>query len=64
MAVRQTSPHPATSHNRTGSFISTGDEASVFARFSFRRHFFQHAGFRLVRSSQPTPVRLVDLTLV
>ena len=48
---------------QSGSFISTGDEASVFARFSFRRHFFQHAGFRVVRSLHPTPVRLVDLTL-
>lgn len=33
-----------------GSFISTGDEASVWARFHFRPHFFQHAGFRLARS--------------
>ena len=41
-----------------GSWISTGDEASRFARFSFRRHFFQHLGFRLVRSSKDTPVRL------
>ena len=31
-----------------GSFISTGDEASTWARFHFRPHFFQHAGFRLV----------------
>ncbi len=31
-----------------GSFISTGDEAGQFARFHFRPHFFQHAGFRLV----------------
>lgn len=31
-----------------GSFVSTGDEASVWARFHFRPHFFQHAGFRLV----------------
>lgn len=31
-----------------GSFISTGDEASSWARFHFRPHFFQHAGFRLV----------------
>ncbi|MDO9519144.1 MAG: 5-histidylcysteine sulfoxide synthase [Pseudohongiella sp.] len=35
-----------------GSFISTGDEASVFARFHFRPHFFQHAGFRLVLSDE------------
>lgn len=34
-----------------GSFISTGDEASVFARFHFRPHFFQQAGFRVVSSS-------------
>ncbi len=33
-----------------GSFISTGDEASIWSRFHFRRHFFQHAGFRLVQS--------------
>lgn len=33
-----------------GSFISTGDEATVHARFHFRPHFFQHAGIRLVRS--------------
>lgn len=32
-----------------GSFISTGDEASAWARFHFRPHFFQHAGFRLVQ---------------
>ncbi|MFA6210432.1 MAG: 5-histidylcysteine sulfoxide synthase [Candidatus Obscuribacterales bacterium] len=32
-----------------GSFISTGDEASVHARFHFRPHFFQHAGVRVVR---------------
>ncbi len=31
-----------------GSFISVGDEATVHARFHFRPHFFQHAGFRLV----------------
>lgn len=34
-----------------GSFISTGDEASQWARFHFRRHFHQHAGFRLVQSA-------------
>lgn len=33
-----------------GSFVSTGDEASVFARFHFRPHFYQHAGFRVARS--------------
>lgn len=35
-----------------GSFISTGDEASIHARFHFRPHFFQHAGFRLVSPSE------------
>lgn len=33
-----------------GSFISAGDEASPFARFHFRPHFFQHAGFRMIHS--------------
>jgi 5-histidylcysteine sulfoxide synthase/putative 4-mercaptohistidine N1-methyltranferase len=31
-----------------GSFLSTGDEASIWARFHFRPHFFQHCGFRMV----------------
>lgn len=31
-----------------GSFMSTGDEATPHARFHFRPHFFQHAGFRIV----------------
>jgi putative 4-mercaptohistidine N1-methyltranferase len=38
-----------------GSFISTGDEASVFARFHFRPHFLQHSGFRLVASDSDAP---------
>jgi 5-histidylcysteine sulfoxide synthase len=42
-----------------GSFISTGDEASRYARFAFRRHFFQHCGFRLVASEHAPPVRLL-----
>ncbi|XP_064604807.1 uncharacterized protein LOC135470036 [Liolophura sinensis] len=52
-----------------GSWISTGDEASRFARYSFRRHFFQHCGFRVVcsvstDSQKPTlPVRLVSPTV-
>ncbi len=39
-------------HNliKGGSFISTGDEAMLSARYAFRRHFFQHAGFRYIRS--------------
>ena len=33
-----------------GSFVSTGDEASPWARFHFRPHFFQQCGFRVVCS--------------
>lgn len=35
--------------------MSTGDEASVFARFHFRPHFLQHSGFRLVASDDEAP---------
>jgi len=34
-----------------GSFISTGNEATPWARFHFRPHFFQHAGFRVVQAA-------------
>ncbi len=39
-------------HNlmKGGSFISTGNEAHRDSRYAFRRHFFQHAGFRYVES--------------
>jgi SAM-dependent methyltransferase len=41
-----------------GSFISTGDEASPWARFHFRPHFLQQAGIRLVSSTdQGKPYR-------
>ncbi|MBC7538928.1 MAG: 5-histidylcysteine sulfoxide synthase [Bacteriovorax sp.] len=33
-----------------GSFISTGEEASRYARFHFRPHFNQHSGFRMAAS--------------
>lgn len=33
-----------------GSFISTGNEASIYSRFHFRPHFLQHASFRLMES--------------
>lgn len=41
-------------HNliKGGSWISTGNEASWHARYAFRRHFYQHAGFRLVQSEE------------
>ena len=32
---------------RGGSFMSCGHEASYWARFHFRPHFYQHAGFRM-----------------
>jgi 5-histidylcysteine sulfoxide synthase len=32
---------------RGGSFISCGHEASMWARFHFRPHFYQHSGFRM-----------------
>jgi len=42
-------------HNlmKGGSWISTGNEATKHARFAFRRHFYQHAGFRYIESSEP-----------
>jgi formylglycine-generating enzyme required for sulfatase activity/SAM-dependent methyltransferase len=35
------------------SWASTGDLSSSFARYHFRRHFFQHLGFRYVRLETP-----------
>jgi 5-histidylcysteine sulfoxide synthase/putative 4-mercaptohistidine N1-methyltranferase len=45
-------------HNliKGGSWISTGNEATRAARYAFRRHFFQHAGFRYVESDQEVMV--------
>ncbi len=47
-----------TRHNliKGGSWISTGNEATRDARYAFRRHFFQHAGFRYVASSAPVTI--------
>lgn len=44
-------------HNliKGGSWISCGNEAVRASRYAFRRHFFQHAGFRYVVSEE-TPV--------
>lgn len=33
-----------------GSWVSTGNEAMRNSRYAFRRHFFQHAGFRYVEA--------------
>jgi len=38
-----------------GSWVSTGDQASSFARYHFRRHFFQHLGFRYVAVPTAAP---------
>jgi 5-histidylcysteine sulfoxide synthase/putative 4-mercaptohistidine N1-methyltranferase len=38
-----------------GSFISTGDEACIWARSHFRPHFHQHAGLRLVVNEDGDP---------
>ncbi len=42
-------------HNliKGGSWISCGNEATPLSRYAFRRHFFQHAGFRYVVADAP-----------
>jgi 5-histidylcysteine sulfoxide synthase/putative 4-mercaptohistidine N1-methyltranferase len=42
-------------HNliKGGSWISCGNEARLASRYAFRRHFFQHAGFRYVVAEAP-----------
>ncbi len=42
-------------HNliKGGSWIACGNEARLSARYAFRRHFFQHAGFRYVVGDPP-----------
>jgi len=44
-----------------GSWISTGNEASIYARYWFRRHFFQHLGFRLVQTIRPLSPNLYPI---
>eukprot|EP00049_Salpingoeca_infusionum_P017557 m.353431 g.353431 ORF g.353431 m.353431 type:complete len:866 (+) comp16765_c0_seq1:400-2997(+) len=43
-----------------GSFVSCGDEASIFSRFHFRPHFYQHAGFRLVEPNPQNPTLITS----
>jgi len=43
-----------------GSFISLGNEILRSARYAFRKHFFQHAGFRYVQSENDYRVQLND----
>ena len=42
-------------HNlmKGGSWIATGNEAEPESRYAFRRHFFQHAGFRYIVTDTP-----------
>lgn len=48
-----------TRHNliKGGSWISTGNEITRHARYAFRRHFFQHAGFRYIESEAALDLR-------
>ena len=43
-----------------GSFISLGNEILKEARYAFRKHFFQHAGFRYVKSTNEYRTKLND----
>lgn len=47
-----TTPTFDNKHNifKGGSWISTGNEINGHSRYAFRRHFFQHAGFRYIES--------------
>lgn len=49
-------------HNliKGGSWISTGNEILASSRYAFRRHFFQHAGFRMVISRSAPETREQD----
>ena len=44
-------------HNliKGGSWVSCGNQALPVSRYAFRRHFFQHAGFRYVVGERPAP---------
>lgn len=51
-------------HNliKGGSWISTGNESIQSSRYAFRRHFYQHAGFRYVESTQdPTTMTTLNI---
>lgn len=43
-----------------GSFISLGNEILREARYAFRKHFYQHAGFRYVKSDNEYRTKLND----
>lgn len=49
-----TTPTFDNQHNlfKGGCWISTGNEINGHSRYAFRRHFFQHAGFRYIESAE------------
>lgn len=49
-------------HNliKGGSWISTGNETTIHSRYAFRRHFYQHAGFRYIESDAPLKIQQAD----
>jgi Uncharacterized conserved protein len=49
-------------HNliKGGSWISTGNEVTVHSRYAFRRHFYQHAGFRYIESDAALNIQQAD----
>ncbi|MCG7586175.1 5-histidylcysteine sulfoxide synthase [Photobacterium sp. OFAV2-7] len=51
-------------HNliKGGSWISTGNESISSSRYAFRRHFYQHAGFRYIESNQD-PASMTSLNV-
>ncbi len=52
-----------TKHNilKGGSFISTGNEIMKHSRYAFRRHFYQHAGFRYVVDQGKPKMKTEDI---
>jgi len=52
-------------HNliKGGSWISTGNEATIHARYAFRRHFYQHAGFRYIETEAPLKIQQADYVM-
>ncbi|SFP92651.1 5-histidylcysteine sulfoxide synthase/putative 4-mercaptohistidine N1-methyltranferase [Nitrosomonas cryotolerans] len=54
-----TTPTFDNQHNliKGGSWIACGNESLKSARYAFRRHFFQHAGFRYVVTDTPATVQ-------
>lgn len=57
-----TTPTYDNKHNliKGGSWVSTGNEAMKDSRYAFRRHFFQHAGFRYVQGESVIQVNDLD----